>query len=55
MSAIEPGVKQAIENCLKVKKGENVVIITDRETLEIGSALRAAADKITSGSGAGPP
>ena len=47
MGTIEQGVKQAIENCLKVKKGENVVIITDRETLALGSALRAAAEKIT--------
>jgi leucyl aminopeptidase (aminopeptidase T) len=47
MGTIEEGVKQAIQNCLKVKKGEEVVIITDRETLDIGSALRAAAEKIT--------
>jgi aminopeptidase len=47
MGTIEQGVKQAIENCLKVKKGEEVVIITDRETLGIGTALRAAAEKIT--------
>ncbi len=47
MGTIEEGVKQAIENCLKVKKGEEVVIITDRQTLDIGSALRAAAEKIT--------
>ena len=47
MGTIEQGVKQAIENCLKVKKGEEVVIITDRETLDIGTALRAAAEKIT--------
>ncbi len=46
MGTIEQGVKQAIENCLKVKKGEEVVIITDRETLGIGTALRAAAEKI---------
>jgi len=46
MGTIQEGVKQAIENCLKVKEGEDVVIITDRETLEIGSALRAAAEKI---------
>jgi leucyl aminopeptidase (aminopeptidase T) len=44
---MEEGVKQAIENCLKVKKGENVVVITDRETLGIGSALREAAEKST--------
>jgi leucyl aminopeptidase (aminopeptidase T) len=47
MGTIAEGVKQAIENCLKVKKGEEVVMITDRETLGIGSALRAAAEKIT--------
>jgi aminopeptidase len=47
MGTMEEGVKQAIENCLKVKKGEDVVVITDRETLGIGSALRAAAEKIT--------
>jgi aminopeptidase len=47
MGTIEQGVKQAIENCLKVKKGEEVVIIADRETVGIGSALRAAAEKIT--------
>lgn len=47
MGTIEQGVKQAIENCLKVHKGEDVVIITDRETLGIGSALRTAAEKAT--------
>jgi aminopeptidase len=46
MGTIEQGVTQAIQNCLKVKKGEEVVIITDRQTLDIGSALRAAAEKI---------
>lgn len=46
MGTIAEGVKQAIENCLKVKKGETVVIITDRETLGIGSALGAAAEKL---------
>lgn len=47
MGTMEQGVKQAIENCLKVKNGEKVAVITDRETLGIGSALRAAAEKIT--------
>ena len=47
MGTIEEGVKQAIENCLKVKKDEKVVVITDKETLGIGSALRAAAEKMT--------
>jgi len=45
MGTIAEGVKQAIRNCLKVKKGENVVVITDRETLGIGTVLRTAAEK----------
>ncbi|MBN2591056.1 MAG: aminopeptidase [Sedimentisphaerales bacterium] len=47
MGTIAEGVKQAIENCLKVRSGENVVIITDKETLSIGSALKDAVEKIT--------
>jgi leucyl aminopeptidase (aminopeptidase T) len=46
MGTIEQGVKQAVENCLKVKAGERVIIITDEETIEIGSALKAAIEKI---------
>ncbi len=47
MGSIEEGVKQAVEHCLKVKAGENIVIITDAETVEIGSAIKAAIEKIT--------
>ena len=47
MGSIEEGVKQAVENCLKVKAGESVVIITDAETVEIGSAIKAAIEEIT--------
>jgi leucyl aminopeptidase (aminopeptidase T) len=46
MGTIEQGVKQAVENCLRVKAGERSVVITDRETLEIGSALNGAIEKI---------
>lgn len=46
MGTIEQGVKQAVENCLRVKAGEKAVVITDSETLEIGSALKAAIEKI---------
>lgn len=46
MGTIKEGVKQAIENCLKAKKGESIVVITDEETKEIGTALKAAAEKI---------
>ncbi|MHC4325494.1 MAG: aminopeptidase [Planctomycetota bacterium] len=47
MGSIEKGVKQAVENCLKVRAGENVVIITDAETIEIGSAIKTAIEEIT--------
>lgn len=47
MGSIEEGVKQAVENCLKVKAGESAVIITDAETVEIGSAIKTAIEKIT--------
>ena len=47
MGSIEEGVKQAVENCLKVKAGERVVIITDAETADIGSAIKTAVEKIT--------
>ena len=46
MGTIEQGVKQAVENCLKVQAGEKALIITDRQTIEIGSALKAAIEKI---------
>ncbi|MGE5296470.1 MAG: aminopeptidase [Solirubrobacterales bacterium] len=45
MGTIAEGVKQAIANCLKVKKGDKLVVITDQETLDIGTALRTAAEK----------
>ena len=47
MGTIAEGVRQAVENCLKVRAGDDAVIITDRQTLEIGSALRAAVEAIT--------
>jgi aminopeptidase len=47
VGTIEQGVKQAVENCLKVQPGEKALVITDRQTIEIGSALKAAIEKIT--------
>ena len=46
MGTIEQGVKQAVENCLRVKAGEKAVVITDKETFGIGFALKAAIEKI---------
>jgi aminopeptidase len=40
------GVRQAVENCLKVQAGEKAVIITDEQTREIGAALKAAVEEI---------
>ncbi len=47
MGSIKKGAKQAVENCIKVKKGEKVVIITDEKTLEIGNAIKRAVESIT--------
>ena len=47
MGTIEEGIKQAVDNCLKVKAGESAVIITDKETIEIGSAIKNAIEEIT--------
>lgn len=47
MGTIEQGVRQAVENCLKVQPGEKALIITDQQTIEIGSAIKAAIEKIT--------
>lgn len=46
MGTIEQGVRQVIDNCLRIRPGERVVVITDRPTLPIGEALRVAAAKI---------
>jgi aminopeptidase len=46
VGTIERGVKQAVENCLRVKRGEKAIVITDRQTFEIGSALKTAIEKI---------
>ncbi|MFA6316217.1 MAG: aminopeptidase [Elusimicrobiota bacterium] len=45
MNSIEAGAKQAVVNCLKVKKGQRVVVITDRKTLRMGDAMVRQARK----------
>ncbi len=49
MSTLENGARQAVFICVKVKPGETVVIITDRESAEIGEALRRAASEACGG------
>ncbi len=46
MDPIEYGARQAVVNCLKVKDGEKVVIVTDRETEKLADALVAQAEKV---------
>lgn len=47
MGSIRKGAKQAVENCIKVKKGEKVVIITDKKTILIGNAIKRVVESIT--------
>lgn len=47
MGTMADGVRQAVENCLKVKAGERVVIVTDAETRKIGETLREAVREVT--------
>jgi aminopeptidase len=47
VGTIEQGVRQAVENCLKVQPGEKALVITDRQTIEIGTAIKTAIEKIT--------
>lgn len=44
MGTMKEGIRQAIDNCLKITKGDDVVVITDRQTFDIGSGLRTAAE-----------
>ncbi|UCD52662.1 MAG: aminopeptidase [Phycisphaerales bacterium] len=49
MGTMAEGVRQAVENCLKVQAGEKAVIITDEQTREIGTALKQAVEEISRG------
>lgn len=46
MGTMADGVRQAVENCLRVCAGERAVVITDEQTREIGEALKAAIEEI---------
>lgn len=47
MSAMEKAAKTVIESCMNVKKGEKVLIVTDKLTKDVGQALYDAAEKVT--------
>ena len=42
---IENAAKVIVEKCLAVKKGEKVLVVTDRERMKIGSVILEAAEK----------
>lgn len=46
MDKIEFGARQAVVNCVKVKPGEKVVIITDRETERMGDAIHRQVEAV---------
>jgi len=50
MGDLKEGVRQVVENCLKIQPGEKVVVITDEETLGIGTLIAFAAQNWTLGS-----
>ena len=47
VGTIGEGVRQAVENCLRVRPTDEAVIITDRQTVEIGSAMKTGVERIT--------
>lgn len=47
IGTIKSGAEQAIKHCLKVKKDEKIVIITDKATENVGEALKKVAEALT--------
>jgi len=43
------GAKNAVKVCMSVRNGEHVLVLTDRETLEVGRALSEAAEAVSPG------
>ena len=46
LGTIEEGARNAVLQCMGVKKGEHVYIVSDKQTLAVGSALKEQAEKI---------
>lgn len=49
MGTLAEGARNAVEVCMSVKKGEHVLILTDRETLEVGKAISNVAERVSPG------
>jgi len=47
MGTLYQGAKNAVKVCMGVKHGEHVLIVTDKNTSNVGNALRRAAEKVT--------
>jgi leucyl aminopeptidase (aminopeptidase T) len=47
MGSLKKGAEQAVNVCMKVRKAEKVVVITDRKTMVVGKAIYNAAKKVT--------
>jgi aminopeptidase len=49
LGTLQEGARTAVEVCMSVKSGEHVLILTDRATLEVGEAIREAAERVSGG------
>jgi aminopeptidase len=49
LGTLQEGARNAVEVCMSVRKGESVLILTDRATLEVGQAISEAAEKVSKG------
>ncbi len=49
MNALKYGARQAVQNCIQLKSGERVVIITDRDTYGIAYQIGKVANSISPG------
>jgi leucyl aminopeptidase (aminopeptidase T) len=49
LGTISEGAKNAVEVCTAVRNGEHVLVLTDRDTLEVGEALSNAAERVSKG------
>ena len=47
MGTLGDGARNAVDVCMAVRRGEHVLILTDRATLEVGKALSDAAEKVS--------
>jgi len=49
MGSLHEGARNAVEVCMNVRKGENVLVLTDRDTFEVGKAISDEAERVSKG------